>query len=143
MFKPPSLGPAEFPSNFGLTANLRSKFLDFRGLDSSRTLVPRGGTPMSTGNAPAHSYWVTESAGKPPYRQMRGFAGREQQARSGAFRHCEPAACILGRVGATTYAAFPDLQISLMIWSSDRRQKWRCQERSGNECVCASWSLPL
>ena len=33
-----------------LTANLRTKILDFRGLDSSRTLMLRGGILMSTGN---------------------------------------------------------------------------------------------
>ena len=31
--------------------------------------------------------WVTESSGKAPYWEMRGFAGREKQAQSGAFEH--------------------------------------------------------
>ena len=34
------------------TANLRTKILDFRGFDSSRILVSRGGIFMSTGNFP-------------------------------------------------------------------------------------------
>ena len=32
------------------TANLRTTILDFRGLDSSRILIPRGGILMSIGN---------------------------------------------------------------------------------------------
>ena len=32
------------------TANLRTKILDFRGFDSSRILIPKGGIPRSTGN---------------------------------------------------------------------------------------------
>ena len=34
------------------TANLRAKILDFRGFDSSRILVLRGGILMSIGNFP-------------------------------------------------------------------------------------------
>ena len=49
---------------------------------------------------PVLQLWVTEFSGKAPYREMRGFAGRERQPQSGAFRHCEPAACILGLTGA-------------------------------------------
>ena len=34
------------------TANLRTKIMDFRGFDSSRTLILRGGTLMTTGKIP-------------------------------------------------------------------------------------------
>ena len=47
------------------------------------------------------SRWVTEFSGKTPCRETRGFAGREKQPQPGAFRHCKPAACILGLTGAT------------------------------------------
>ena len=37
-------------------------------------------------HAPAWSkYWVTELYGKAPYREMRGFVGREKQQQSGAL----------------------------------------------------------
>ena len=36
----------------GYTANLRAKILDFRGFDSSRILILRGGILMSIGNVP-------------------------------------------------------------------------------------------
>ena len=36
----------------GRTANLRTKTLDFRGLDSSRILIVRGGILMSLGSFP-------------------------------------------------------------------------------------------
>ena len=40
-------------AKLGLTANLRTKILDFRGFDdSSRILILRGGILMSTGNLP-------------------------------------------------------------------------------------------
>ena len=51
-------GSLTFKSTFsfsdppGITANLRTKILDFRGLDSGRILIFRGGTLMSAGNSP-------------------------------------------------------------------------------------------
>ena len=38
--------------DFMLTANLRTKILDFRGFASSIILILRGGIPMSIGNYP-------------------------------------------------------------------------------------------
>ena len=38
------------------------------------------------------AFWVTGFSGKPAYREMRGFAGRDKQP--------QPAACILGLTGA-------------------------------------------
>ena len=38
----------------GITANLRTKILDFGGLDSSRILSLRGGILMSIGNFPGN-----------------------------------------------------------------------------------------
>ena len=39
------------PRFCGSTANLRTKVLDFRGFDSSRNLISRGGIIMSIGNS--------------------------------------------------------------------------------------------
>ena len=43
---------------------------------------------------------VTEFSGKASYREMHGFAVREKQWQSEAFRHCKAAACLLGLTGA-------------------------------------------
>ena len=37
---------------FGLTANLRTKIMDFRGFDSSAILILRGGIPRPIGSLP-------------------------------------------------------------------------------------------
>ena len=58
-----------------------------------------GGRMQNRGHT---AIWVTGSSGKAPYRETRVFAGREKQPQSGAFRHCKPAACILGLTGANT-----------------------------------------
>ena len=42
----------DLPTSPAATANLRTKILDFRGFDSSRILILRGGTLMSIGNFP-------------------------------------------------------------------------------------------
>ena len=43
--------------------------------------------------------WVTRFSGKTVYREMRRFAGWEKATAIWSFRHCEPAACILGLTG--------------------------------------------
>ena len=44
--------PLAFPPLLQSTANLRTKILDFRGFDSGRILILRGGILMSIGDFP-------------------------------------------------------------------------------------------
>ena len=69
---------------------------------------------------------VTGFSGKTLYREMRGFVGREKSAAIWSVGHCKPAACILGLTEAKC-AAFPEMRISLMIWSSEGRGSSRPQ----------------
>ena len=61
--------------------------------------------------------WVTGFSGKPPYREMRGFACRERQPRSGAW--ALQTSGLHPRSHWGQYAAFADMRISLLIWSSE------------------------
>ena len=64
-----------------------------------------------------HLYRVTEFSGKAPYREMRGFAGRERQPQSGAPGTADQQLAPWVSL-EPIYAAFSDMRISLMIWSS-------------------------
>ena len=55
----------------------------------------RGRAVRSLRRSQTRGAWVTEFSGKAPYREMRGFAGREMRPQSGDFRHSKPAARIL------------------------------------------------
>ena len=48
----PSLAALQSPSRSRSTFNLRTRIFDFRGFDSSRILIVRGGILMSMGNFP-------------------------------------------------------------------------------------------
>ena len=61
----------------------------------------------------SHACWVTGFSGKPPYREMRGLAGWEKQAQELQSSSLHPWS------HWSQCTAFPDMRISLMIWSSE------------------------
>ena len=103
---------------------LKAKFrIVYVSADVSRAT----GTPTLLNN----EAWVTESSGKAPYREMRGFAFREKQPQSGALgtANRQPASC----VSLSQYAAFPGVQICMLIWLCEepRRPPRQPSGRSG------------